>query len=187
MYIYLPFAYLIYCTWSECLVYTLPPIIMEVENRALEDVWLVSKHVMKIVGEKIITQPMGPTRWAKQPVISRVIYNSTYRGEISLGKPIYFREKNPHGQNTWHSPQKVGEYKAYINQYKVSVPSTFTLVYRGSPCHSIASKRPPCCRSVAPMVPKPRWSMKSPGLLRRSSWFQWQRVSYMCHGQKGTI
>ena len=34
----------------------------------------------------------------------------------------------PHGQNTWRSPQKVGEYKAYINQYKVTVPSTFTLV-----------------------------------------------------------
>ena len=27
-----------------------------------------------------------------------------------------------------YSPQKVGEYKAYINQYKVTVPSTFTLV-----------------------------------------------------------
>ena len=35
----------------------------------------------------------------------------------------------PHGQNTCHSPQKVGEYKAYINQYKVTVPSTFTLLY----------------------------------------------------------
>ena len=29
------------------------------------------------------------------------------------------------------SPKKVGEYKAYINQYKVTVPSTFTLVYMG--------------------------------------------------------
>jgi len=46
---------------------------------------------------------------------------------------IYIDHENepviiPHGQNTWHSPQKVGEYKAYINQYKVTVPSTFTLV-----------------------------------------------------------
>ena len=34
----------------------------------------------------------------------------------------------PHGQSTWHSPQKVGLYMADINQYKVTVPSTFTLV-----------------------------------------------------------
>ena len=34
-----------------------------------------------------------------------------------------------HGQSRWHSPQKVGWYRAYINQYMVSVPSTFTLVY----------------------------------------------------------
>ena len=26
---------------------------------------------------------MGPTRWVQKPVISRVIYNSTYRGEVS--------------------------------------------------------------------------------------------------------
>ena len=35
----------------------------------------------------------------------------------------------PHGQSTWHSPQKVGEYRANINRYMVTVPSTFTLVY----------------------------------------------------------
>ena len=34
----------------------------------------------------------------------------------------------PHGQSTWHSPQKVGKYRAYVNQYMVTVPSTFTLV-----------------------------------------------------------
>ena len=38
----------------------------------------------------------------------------------------------PHGQSTWHSPQKVGKYRTYINQYMVTVPSTFTLVYMGS-------------------------------------------------------
>ena len=40
-----------------------------------------------------------------------------------------FLGKLPHGQNIWHSPQKVGQYMAHINQYKVTVPSTFTLVY----------------------------------------------------------
>ena len=35
----------------------------------------------------------------------------------------------PHGQSTWHSPQNVDYYRAYINQYMVTVPSTFTLVY----------------------------------------------------------
>ena len=35
----------------------------------------------------------------------------------------------PHGQSTWHSPQNVGQYRAYINQYMVTGPSTFTLVY----------------------------------------------------------
>ena len=29
----------------------------------------------------------------------------------------------PHGQSTWHSPQKVGYYRAYINQYMVTVPN----------------------------------------------------------------
>ena len=27
-------------------------------------------------------------------------------------------------------PQKVGQYRTYVNQYKVTVPSTFTLVYK---------------------------------------------------------
>ena len=35
----------------------------------------------------------------------------------------------PHGQSTWHSPQNVGKYRAYINQYMVTVPSTFIRVY----------------------------------------------------------
>ena len=75
-----------YCTWSECLVYTLPPIIMEVENRALEDVWLVSKHVIfhfhDCCWRKNRYTTMGPTRWVQTLVISKVVTN-TYRGEVS--------------------------------------------------------------------------------------------------------
>ena len=43
-----------------------------------------------------------------------------------------FGDYVPHGQSTWHSTQKVGKYRAYINQYMVAVPSTFTLVYMGN-------------------------------------------------------
>jgi len=36
----------------------------------------------------------------------------------------------PHGQSTWLTvPQEVGSYRVFTNQCKVSVPSTFTLVY----------------------------------------------------------
>ena len=33
-----------------------------------------------------------------------------------------------HGQSLWQGPQKVGWYRAYINQYMVTASLTFTLV-----------------------------------------------------------
>ena len=48
---------------------------------------------------------------------------------IWVRKLYSFHRFIPHGQSTWHSPKEVvGQYMAYINQYMVTVPSTFTLV-----------------------------------------------------------
>ena len=58
----------------------------------------------------------GQNSWAK-----------SYFGDTHI---ITGQKTLPHGQSTWLTvPQEVGSYRVFTNQCKVSVPSTFTLVY----------------------------------------------------------